>query len=284
MASHNRRELTLACLASLRSQRVADVDLRVLVVDDGSTDGTGDAIRTLFPEVLVVDGSGSLFWGGGMRLGIARALTEGADVLWLANDDVVFEPDALQRSLDVVMRPGRPWAVGAVCKPGSAETTYSGFVRVGRRRPRLAQIDPTDQPRPIVMGPANSLVIWADAYVAVGGLDRRFPHGYGDFDLTRRAIAAGFPLLLVPGHVGSCAANPPPSWRDPGVSLAARFADLHSIRNRPFRLAVRYTLRHYGVVGVALVARPYVEIVSSWALRRVRWLRRRRPTPRTPAR
>ena len=59
LAVHNRRDLTLACLRSLRAQQVPGVALDVFVLDDASSDGTSEAIAEQFPEVTVLHGDGS---------------------------------------------------------------------------------------------------------------------------------------------------------------------------------------------------------------------------------
>lgn len=53
---HNRRKLTLQCLRSLSRIDRTGLDIRVTIVDDGCTDGTGAAIRDGFPEVNIVQG------------------------------------------------------------------------------------------------------------------------------------------------------------------------------------------------------------------------------------
>ncbi len=59
LTCHNRRAETLRCLEALLAQD-AGASLRVFLVDDGSTDGTGEAVRVSFPQVNVVQGDGSL--------------------------------------------------------------------------------------------------------------------------------------------------------------------------------------------------------------------------------
>src|SRR6266511_1183816 len=74
MAAYNRRELTLACLRSLRAQPAPGVTLDAFVLDDASTDGTGQAIAAEFPEAALLRGTGRLYWNGGMRTAFGAAI------------------------------------------------------------------------------------------------------------------------------------------------------------------------------------------------------------------
>src|SRR5208282_764977 len=80
MTSFNRRDSTLRSLTALvRQQGAADFALHVFLVVDGSTDGTADAVQSAFPEVRVLQGDGSLYWNGGMRMAYAAAMQESFD-------------------------------------------------------------------------------------------------------------------------------------------------------------------------------------------------------------
>ncbi|WP_304045531.1 glycosyltransferase [Jatrophihabitans endophyticus] len=96
VVTYNRRPLLLECLAAIRSQtRRTDA---VIVVDNASTDGTSDLVRAdadLEAVVLTRNTGGA----GGFAVGMTMALAEGADLLWLLDDDAVPEPDALEELL-----------------------------------------------------------------------------------------------------------------------------------------------------------------------------------------
>jgi len=70
----NRKAITLQCLRSLSRIDRTDLEVHVIVVDDGSTDGTSESIRERFPEIEVVQGDGKLFYTGGTNRGIQAAL------------------------------------------------------------------------------------------------------------------------------------------------------------------------------------------------------------------
>jgi len=89
----NGRDDTLECLGSL--QALAYPDYTVLVVDNGSTDGSEDAIRASFPSVRIIQTGKNLGYAGGNNVGIRFALDHGADYVWLLNNDTTVDPQAL---------------------------------------------------------------------------------------------------------------------------------------------------------------------------------------------
>ena len=94
---HNRKAYTLGCLADLTKQTLTEK--RVIVVDDGSTDGTAELVARQFPDVIILTGNGSLWWAGAMNFGIRYVLdklTPDVDDFILAlNDDIQVRPDYL---------------------------------------------------------------------------------------------------------------------------------------------------------------------------------------------
>jgi len=91
---HNRVDYTTQCLRGLQDISLKKV-AQIYIIDDGSSDGTSEVTRSEFPDVKIVQGTGSLFWTGGIELGMKVALDDLCEgFVWL-NDDTEIQPDDL---------------------------------------------------------------------------------------------------------------------------------------------------------------------------------------------
>ena len=149
MTVHNRRALTLECLDSLRAQQVPGGALDVFVVDDGSTDGTAEAVTQHHPDVRLLCGNGDLYWNGGMRRALDEAMAGDYDYYLWMNDDTKLVGDAviallLQTEQQLRERGHVPViVVGTTRHPETGEHTYGGQVRLFRwRRLRWTLVQP----------------------------------------------------------------------------------------------------------------------------------------------
>lgn len=270
ITSFNRREMTLACLAALFRQRdVEPLHLTVFLVDDGSADSTGDAVRTRFPQARVLQGSGGLFWNGGMRMAFDAAMKEGFDAYILLNDDTTLYDDALERVVacaNASIITGKPAiVVGSTRSPGAGEHTYGGLVRRTRGwRLWLEAVIP-DPDRAVLCETMNGNFTLIPVEVArtVGNLELRFRHQFGDLDYGFRAKSACFDLVVAPGYVGECPINArEATWRDPGSSFAARWRNLLSPKGVPVTEWLLFTRRHYGWRWLHYAASPYLKTIG----------------------
>ncbi len=98
VVTYNRRDLLLESLAAVQSQsRAPDA---AIVVDNASTDGSAAAVRARFPAVQLAELDANYGGAGGFACGMALALADGADLIWVMDDDTVPEPGALVALLD----------------------------------------------------------------------------------------------------------------------------------------------------------------------------------------
>lgn len=265
MTCFNRREQTLTCLGALFAQQtVQGCTLAVVLVDDGSTDGTADAVRKAFPQVTVLMGNGKLYWCGGMRKAYEHAVQTPPDfILWL-NDDVTLATDAISRLLTTAAGHLRSIMIGAMVDPDTNVLSYSGWYRTGGVRwDNLAQRLLSDQVQPCDTFNGNCVLIPRAVYDVVGNLDRHFTHAMGDFDYGFRAGKAGFASLVAPGVAGTCSRNPciKGNWRDRSLPFHTRARKLFAKKGCPPLEWMVYTRRHAGPLWPLYWVSPYVKFI-----------------------
>jgi GT2 family glycosyltransferase len=241
MTCHNRKANTLRCLDRLFRQRgLDDVTLEVFLVDDGSTDGTAEAIKSTYPAVHLLRGDGSLFWSGGMRMAMDAARGGGFDhYLWL-NDDTMLYPDALGRLLRTYAKlaaysKSPLVVVGSLRDPESGKLSYGGSVRTCWWHPlRFAHIEPADEPVICAVFNGNCLLVPADAAERLGNLHPRLVHSGGDYEYGLRAEKKHVARWIAPGYFGECPRNPiADTWMDASMSLRQRYRALFSPKGQP---------------------------------------------------
>ncbi|MBT4484977.1 MAG: glycosyltransferase family 2 protein [Candidatus Latescibacteria bacterium] len=251
LTCHNRKETTLACLKALYSQTgMEGVEVNTYLVDDGCTDGTGDAVREAFPGVRVLQGDGNLYWCGGMRFAWAEAMKENYDYyLWL-NDDTLLFDNALRTMLDtaVTVRESHGQdgiVVGSTCDPDTGKQTYGGVQRIDKTL-GFRLIEPSDKPQCCDTMNGNCVLISKAVARVTGNLSGRFTHAIGDTDYGLRACRDGFSCWIAAGYVGECRQNPRPDWTNPETPLRERLKNLRDPKGLPPGEWIEFAKRHAG--------------------------------------
>jgi len=275
----NRKQKTLDCLSALSKQTLPEtIELCIYLVDDGSTDGTAEAVLQAYPHVKVLQGNGSLFWTGGMQLAMTEASRNNHDFyLWL-NDDTDLYPTALQTSLDAfeqVTQQGdsRAIVVGSTQDPESGEFTYGGVLKGNWTHPcKFRWLPPIDQPQRCDTMNGNFVLIPHEVAELVGGLDLTFRHYASDFDYGLRARQKGCTIWIAPGYVGTCVYNHPRLRKQTAkATLSDQMQKLEQPKGlgtddvilHPFWEWKAFTERHAGLLWPLYWLLPYRRLVWS---------------------
>ena len=265
---HNRRDTTLACLRALYEQ---DVNFEVYLVDDGSIDGTSDAVKTHYPAVKLLQGDGNLFWCGGMRKAFSEALKEGYDYyLWL-NDDTMLEPKAISNLLDIhrdLTKRGHQDSIvaGSTRDSNTGKPTYGGAVRTKRwYSNKFEFLKPSQELQECDTMHGNCVLIPHSVVEKVGNIDAAFTHQRGDIDYGLRARQQNCSVWLAPGYIGNCDPNSlAGTWSDTKLSLYKRFQKVTGPKAFPFNEWTIFTRRHSGVFWFLYWTLPYIRAVIGY--------------------
>ena len=189
----NKLDVTAPCVASLRSVR-APCEFRILVVDNGSDAHDEAALRMACPGAEILRLPANLGFARGMDAGVRKALADGAEYVWLLNNDTVCDSDALEQLLAPMSRDPRVGAVGSMLRQSGAPDSAKPIrVMTCMRAPFWMPLPARDgEPGDYICG--ASFLVRAEAWRDVGELDESFPFFFEDADWSFRARAKGWKL------------------------------------------------------------------------------------------
>lgn len=271
LTSFNRCESTIESLAHLQDAAShAGVQLRAVLSDDGSTDGTADRVRERFAWVTVLRGDGSLYWNRGMHMAMQHAIDDGsADALLWLNDDTLLYTDALERLLatlrELQKRTGRSGiVVGATSDASTGLLSYSGCVATSRLRAFAFRkvFSESDLVRCDTMN-GNVVLIPREVVLVLGNLDPTFEHSMGDLDYGLRATEANVPIAVAPRFAGTCSNNPiAGGFRDSSLPLRRRWQLFTDRKVLPPTSWRHMTRKHGGMLWPVHFVWPYASFLA----------------------
>jgi len=249
---HNRIEKTLSCLKYLfEADLPVGYHFSVFLVDDGSTDGTGEAVKNKFPQVNIIQGSGSLYWAGGMRLAWTEVLKQNYDAYLLLNDDTILYTHAIDLLIDAhtfaleKFNQGGIY-IGSTKDPVTKEFTYGGHKLLSKISSRSQPVKPQAGIIQLCdFANGNILFVSNNVVKSVGILSDKFTHSVADFDYTLTARKKGFPLLVCSEYCGACLDDHGKNWLPNNHSIFERINYLRSPKHLAYHEYLLYIKHHF---------------------------------------
>jgi len=204
--NHDKKEDALRCLDSVA--RLDYSPIETVVVDNGSRDGSAEAIRAEFPRVHLIENKINAGVAGGRNVGI-RYAREKFDYrfLFFLDNDVVIEAGALSEMVKAFDSREHVGIVSPKCYRMNAPgiIRYAGGMSVNLYTGRIADIGngekdegQFDEPR-FVSACGGLCLVGREAMDKIGGFDETFnPYGWEDVDFSMRAGELGYKILYNP--------------------------------------------------------------------------------------
>jgi GT2 family glycosyltransferase len=262
--SYNRLEKTKTFLTSLTNQYIPEqYTLDIYVLDDNSPDGTADYVRDNFPAVKVIEGSGSLFWAGGMRVLWQKVIdTADYDFFILLNDDVKLFDGAISQLLEAYNKSASKPAVlvGTVKNFDLTKITYGGRKLLNSYNGDGVLVEPdATELKEFDLGNANIMLVDKGTVEKIGILSDRYIHSFADFDYTLNAKRHGVKVWVAPGYYGYCEYDHGKPWLSTDHSLKERIAYMYSPKGIESRSYLRYIRKFFPLNYPAAVAKLWLK-------------------------
>jgi GT2 family glycosyltransferase len=184
----NRKQFTRECLQSLNAQTFRD--FVVIVVDDGSTDGTEEMLKIEFPDVIILKGN-NLWWTASTNLGIKYALQHDATYVMTLNNDTFAFPDYMEKMIYWAKQyPDAILGAMAMSKVDDTPIFHGPILSAKDTNKELKGL------LEISHFPGRGCLIPKSVFDKIGLFDQKnFPHYYADYDFTQTAYENGFKIF-----------------------------------------------------------------------------------------
>lgn len=254
----NRRDQTQACLRHLFAQALPpDITVNSVIVDDGSSDGTSEAVKSEFPKTSLLRGDGSLYWCGGMRMAWKHAAQKDPDYYLLLNDDTLLGNTAVDTLMQIAGLPeALTIAVAAIRDPETGAHTYGGIRDSDSRIPVSGKLEACETFN------ANAVLIPRAAYQELGMFHHVYTHAMGDFDYGYAATRRGIKIIQSAESLGTCSRNTlAGTWKDTTLTRRERLKRLQSPKGLPWKEWVTYNRRNAGWIWPYRCISPFLRIL-----------------------
>jgi len=191
-AVHNRYSITEKFISQLQSQ--TNQEYRLVLVDDGSTDGTVEMVLSKLPTSIILKGNGNLWWGGALHKAYQylKRVVSDDDIVFLCNDDITIDIDFLNIGCELIsMYPKK-----LISAKGLDRETGAHIDGAEYRNPITADGTKLSDGVDGNCASTRALFIKGDVYKRIGGMHPiLLPHYCSDFEYTLRAARKGYPSV-----------------------------------------------------------------------------------------
>jgi GT2 family glycosyltransferase len=261
MTIHNRKYFTLRSLESLFSQEGLNTNFKfdVYLVDDGSTDGSKDAIVSLFPQVNIINANGNLYWNRGMRYAWENAIKKNDFdfFIWLNNDTFLFN-HAISSLIKMYLGSSKLSIVTGAC------CNSDGLFSYGLKDINGLNILPNNSYINGYFMNGNCVLISKFVFLKIGLNNFKYTHAIGDYDYGLNAIKNGLNIITTDRYIAICEKNTTiPKWKNPKISIYDRFKDFHSIKSysKP-SLLFYFNLKYFGFFrAIYVISSNYFQLL-----------------------
>ena len=199
----NKRADTLACLASLAQNTYANH--KIIVLDNASSDGSPEAIRTDYPDVQLIGLTQNLGYAGNNNVGIKAAQAQGADWVFVLNEDTTLAPNCIADLVTAGERDPKIGIVGPLVyhhnepeliqSAGGQMDRHLNIWHRGQNQKDTGQFATTDTMEWIS---GCAILLRRQVIEQVGMLDERFFYYWEETEWCLRARKAGWRIVHVP--------------------------------------------------------------------------------------
>ena len=191
---HNRRDITRRFVACLKSQTYRDYHL--VLIDDGSTDGTQEMVRAEISALTVITGHGNWWWAGSLQQGyewLRKQNLKSSALVLIINDDTEFDANFLEHAVDLFGRQKRSLLLAQSFSRENDCLIGSGMrVDWSKLLFRMAT-----SPEEINCLSTRGLFLTAGDFLELGGFyPKLLPHYLSDYEFTIRAYRKGMRLWV----------------------------------------------------------------------------------------
>lgn len=179
-------------------------NFKIVIVDDGSTDGSSQFVKEHHPDAVLLLGDGNLWWAGATNKGMEWAFSNGFDYILTFNDDQVVDKEFLKNLVLVAQKSPNSVLSSHVFSLNHGITLHSPGIVVHTETGNARNItysaqSQTHEPYEVDIAPGYSVLIPRSLISEVGYFDsKRFPQIFMEGEYCLRVKRAGYKVIMVP--------------------------------------------------------------------------------------